>query len=475
MDKDMHVSVIGAGVSGLSLAAVLVRNGIKVTVFEKDDGVGGLAASFRRDGYVLDLGPHIFFAKKIIPRLNIFFDAEKVIVENKNLRQGIYIQGKIFSHPFRPKEILARIEKRKLPGAVVGAALSNFPIRNGQETLEEWVKSKIGKSLFDYIELDTYVRKLYGIGARDISSDWGKHRLKPIANLSFWRVVNAAANPWAKHKKRYPYYCPGGIGEVAAHLADYVVKNGGEIQVRSPVEEIVTNNGSIEEILVGKGGSRRSVKTDFVVSTIRISDLVFRIKPKAAQEILQAACSIRHRNLIILYMVVDRKQLFDHCLVYFSTKDTLFKRITEYKHFSPEMAPENQTSLSVEICTDPGDELWEYADDEIFDMVIDDIEKLGIFSRKEVKEYFSVRIPAVYPVYFLGYQDHLKALLDYLGGIANLVSIGRQGLYQHDNMATAIESGLNIGALVARRGVEDPGSVSRVIYEERRNKYHDIS
>jgi protoporphyrinogen oxidase len=149
----MRVIVIGAGISGLSIAAALVHSGIEVTVLEKADRVGGLAASFKRGGHVFDLGPHIFFAKKVIPKLNMFFDAEGVIVENGNLKQGIYIQNKIFSHPFRPKEILARIEKRKLPEAVAGAALSNLLIRNGQETLEGWVKSRIGKPLFDYIEL----------------------------------------------------------------------------------------------------------------------------------------------------------------------------------------------------------------------------------------------------------------------------------------------------------------------------------
>ncbi len=471
----MRVIVIGAGISGLSVAAALVHSGIEVTVFEKDDRVGGLAASFKRGGHVFDLGPHIFFAKKVIPKLNMFFDAEGVIVENGNLKQGIYIQNKIFSHPFRPKEILARIEKRKLPEAVAGAALSNLLIRNGKETLEGWVKSRIGKPLFDYIELDTYVRKLYGIPAGDISSDWGKHRLKPIANLNLWHVVNAAINPWAKNKRRHPYYCPGGIGEVAKHLSAYVVKNGGEIQLNSSVEETVANNGGVEEILVSREGSRRPVETDFVVSTIRISDLVRRIRPKADQRVLSAASSVRHRHLIILYMVVDRERLFDHCLVYFSTKDTSFKRITEYKHFSPEMAPENSTSLSVEICTNPGDEMWEHTEDQIYDLVMDEIEKIGIFSRTEVVEYFIVKIPAVYPVYFLNYQDHLKVLLDYLGGMSNLVSIGRQGLYQHDNMATAIESALNVGELIARHGAMDPEKINRIVYEERLNKYDDIS
>lgn len=470
----MRVIVIGAGISGLTAAAALVRSGNEVTVFEKGDRIGGLAGSFKRGSYVFDLGPHIFFAGNIIHKLNTFFDARSVIVENENLKQGIYIQNKIFSHPFRPKEILSRIEKSKLPGAIAGTALSNLLMRNGQETLEDWVKSRIGKSLFDYIELDTYVRKLYGIPAGEISSDWGKHRLKPIANLNLWQVVNAVINPWAK-KKRHPCYCPGGIGEVAKHLSAYVVKNGGEIHLNSPVEELVSSNQRVGEILVGTEGSRRSVKGDFIISTIRISDLVRRIRPRTDPEVLSAAGSVRHRHLIILYMVVDRERLFDHCLVYFSTRDTSFKRITEYKHFSPEMAPGNSTSLSVEICVNPEDQMWKYTEGEIFDLVINEIEELGLFSRREVMKFFTVKIPAVYPVYFLNYQEHLKVLLDYLGEMSNLVSIGRQGLYQHDNMATAIESALNVGELTASHGVMDPGKINRIVYEGRLKKYGDIS
>jgi hypothetical protein len=59
--------------------------------------------------------------------------------------------------------------------------------------------------------------------------------------------------------------------------------------------------------------------------------------------------------------------------------------------------------------------------------------------------------------------------------MSNLVSIGRQGLYQHDNMATAIESALNVGELIARHGTVDPGKIHGIVYEERLNKYDDIS
>ncbi|MHC4474159.1 MAG: FAD-dependent oxidoreductase [Planctomycetota bacterium] len=471
----MHVVIVGAGVSGLSVAAVLVKGGFEVTIFERDGNVGGLAASFTKNNYIFDFGPHIFFGKNIIPELSNFFDVNKEIFENRNLKQAIYIQGKLFSHPFRLKEILTRIEKRKLPKAILGAAVSHLAGRNEEQTLEGWVKSRLGTALFDYIELDTYVRKLYGIPAREISSDWGKHRLKPIANLNLWRVLRMAANPWAKDKKRYTYYCPGGIGAIADHLADYVTDHGGKILLGSSVEKMVARDGRVEEVMIKQEGKHRTVGADLVVSSVKIRDLVCMIEPKPGAEVLGAANSIRYRDLIILYLVVDKPKLFDHCLIYFSTKDTLFKRITEYKHFSPRMVPENLTSLSVEICLNPGDDIGGYGDKEIFDRVITEMEGLGITNSQEVLEYFTVRIPAVYPVYFLNYESPLRVLLDYLAGVPNLISIGRRGLYQHDNMPTAIQSGIDVGRLIIEHGMEDFGKVNRIVYEERLHKYRHVS
>ncbi len=471
----MRVVIIGAGVSGLSMGAALAKAGVEVTILDKSSTVAGLAASFTRNNCVFDLGPHIFFGKKVNPELAKFFDITNVIVENRNLKRGIYIHGNYFSYPLRLKEILKRLEKKKVPKVILEVAAGNLLRSNDQHTVEGWVKGKIGKVLFDYIELDTYVRKLYGIPASETSSDWSKHRLKPLANLNLWGAVNASLNPWAKKKKRYMYYCPAGIGQIADNLANYVTANGGEILLDSSIEKTVVRDGRVVELLVEENGKQRAVSGDFYVSSAKISDLVRMIEPKASPEVLDAADSIRYRDLIILYMVVDRAKLLDHCLVYFSTKGTLFKRITEFKHFSQDMAPKSVTSLAMEICVNQGDEIWGYEDKQIFEMVIKETEELNMLKRQEVMEYFTVRIPAVYPVYFLYYERHLEILLNCLMGVSNLISIGRGGLYQHDNMPTAIQSALDVAKLITSDSIRKPGMINEIVYGQRLRKYRNVS
>ncbi|MDI2098862.1 phytoene desaturase family protein [Ruicaihuangia caeni] len=57
--------VIGAGVSGLATAALLLHEGLDVTVLEQRDEVGGRAGTWERDGFVFDTGPSWFLMPEV--------------------------------------------------------------------------------------------------------------------------------------------------------------------------------------------------------------------------------------------------------------------------------------------------------------------------------------------------------------------------------------------------------------------------
>ncbi|MBU6400168.1 MAG: protoporphyrinogen oxidase [Verrucomicrobia bacterium] len=52
------VAVIGAGITGLSAAFSLQRQGVPVTVYEASGRVGGVIRSLRQDGYLAEFGPN---------------------------------------------------------------------------------------------------------------------------------------------------------------------------------------------------------------------------------------------------------------------------------------------------------------------------------------------------------------------------------------------------------------------------------
>ena len=52
------VAIIGAGITGLTAAFYLKRNGMPVTVYEASGRVGGVIQSLRQDGYLAEFGPN---------------------------------------------------------------------------------------------------------------------------------------------------------------------------------------------------------------------------------------------------------------------------------------------------------------------------------------------------------------------------------------------------------------------------------
>ncbi len=52
--------VIGSGVGGAGVAALLAARGHRVTLLEKNAFLGGKCASFEKDGYIVDAGVHMF-------------------------------------------------------------------------------------------------------------------------------------------------------------------------------------------------------------------------------------------------------------------------------------------------------------------------------------------------------------------------------------------------------------------------------
>ena len=79
--------------------------------------------------------------------------------------------------------------------------------------------------------------------------------------------------------------------------------------------------------------------------------------------------------------------------------------------------------------------------------VIADLEGKGLIRREEVIESIAFDYDAAYPIYLLGYRDHVKRCLDYLDTIANLESTGRQGRFIYVNAHHT----MNMGIEAARR------------------------
>ena len=66
-----EVLIIGAGLSGLSAAALLGKRGFQVTVIEKNDCPGGVAGIFKQSGFRFDMGPSWYLMPEVFDKYRV--------------------------------------------------------------------------------------------------------------------------------------------------------------------------------------------------------------------------------------------------------------------------------------------------------------------------------------------------------------------------------------------------------------------
>ena len=66
MNKE--ITIIGSGFSSLSAACYLAKAGNKVTIYEKNETIGGRARQFKQDGFTFDMGPSWYWMPDVFDR-----------------------------------------------------------------------------------------------------------------------------------------------------------------------------------------------------------------------------------------------------------------------------------------------------------------------------------------------------------------------------------------------------------------------
>ncbi|WP_426095325.1 phytoene desaturase family protein [Flavobacterium sp. DSR2-3-3] len=68
MKKIKKITIIGSGFSALAAAAYLAQSGHDVTIYEKNDAVGGRARQLKREGFTFDMGPSWYWMPDVFER-----------------------------------------------------------------------------------------------------------------------------------------------------------------------------------------------------------------------------------------------------------------------------------------------------------------------------------------------------------------------------------------------------------------------
>lgn len=131
------------------------------------------------------------------------------------------------------------------------------------------------------------------------------------------------------------------------------------------------------------------------------------------------------------------------------------------------MVPDSsKTSLGLEYFASEHEEIWSWPDEKLIELGIKECVQLGFIERDEVRDGTVVRMKKAYPIYDQARADNVAILQDYLDGLQNLQTIGRNGQHRYNNMDHSMLTGI----FAARNVIGEQHDVWAVNVD---SKYHE--
>jgi len=433
-EETKRVIIAGAGPAGLTAAYELCRRKAVPLVFEKNGIVGGISRTEQFQGYRLDIGGHRFFTKNTL--INKIWDQ---MLRDKFLRvprlSRIYYKGRFFNYPLKIKNVILGLgcwESFLIFLSYLHSFLLPYP---KEDSLEEWVSNRFGKRLYRTF-FQTYTEKVWGIPCSQIRAEWVAQRIK---GLSFrTAVANAIVGSRNKNIKtlidefQYPALGPGMMWE---EFQSYIINNGGQINLNREVLKVRLRGNRVIGIETDSLQPPKFVEADDFIMSLPLTDLVARMEPAPPAEVLEAARHLRYRDFLTVFLIVQHPNLFPDNWIYIHSKEVRMGRLQNYKNWSPHMvADPEKTGLGVEYFANENDELWCMPDKDLVALASRELESVGLTRGARIEKGVVYREKKAYPIYNEDYQKHMNVIREFLRGIENLHTVGRNGLHKYNNM-----------------------------------------
>jgi protoporphyrinogen oxidase len=195
----------------------------------------------------------------------------------------------------------------------------------------------------------------------------------------------------------------------------------------------------------GADGTVETEEADHVISTASMRELIEHIEPRPDPETLAAAHALRHRDFLVVALMVKDRGLFEDNWIYIQDSDVKVGRVQNFKSWSPEMVPDPTTNCyGLEYFCFEGDGLWASSDAELIDLGKRELcDALGLASREDVIDGCVVRIKKAYPVYDDAYAANVAKIRQAVTArYPNLYFAGRNGMHKYNNQDHAMMTAL---------------------------------
>ncbi|MEQ8525430.1 phytoene desaturase family protein [Gracilimonas sp.] len=372
----MKVSVIGAGLGGLSAACLLAAQGHQVSVFEKNRNTGGKMNVFESEGFRFDTGPSLltmpFIIEKLFKECGADMDEYLSLTPLDPICKYFYPDGTIFNNYEDKQATKAEIESIAPEDADSYSSFLNYAESLYQKTADAFIFNPLF-GFKDLKELD--LLSFFGIDAfttvsKRVDSTFKSSYLKKFFkrfttyNGSSPYLAPATLNviPHVEINQG-GFYVQGGLYKVAEAFTSLAETLGVEFHFNAEIKQIVVENAKAVGIEL-KSGKR--IKSEIVISNSDATETIANLLPnfsissrrKEKAKSIEPSCSG-----FVLMLGVDKKyeQLVHHNIFFSENYEREFHQIFNKKvmpdeptiyiantsYSDPHHAPENSSNLFI--------------------------------------------------------------------------------------------------------------------------------
>jgi UDP-galactopyranose mutase len=166
----MRIAVIGAGLSGCTIARLLKDRGHGVVIFEKEKVPGGLCRTGVHEGKLYQLfGSHNLHTRSeaVIEFVSKFSEFNHYVH-----RVGTFVDGRTFPYPISYKTIGLLKEKDRILKEI-----ACLPEKMDVSNFESCVVSMMGESIYKKF-IENYTRKFWRISPKEMDAEWAPKRIE---------------------------------------------------------------------------------------------------------------------------------------------------------------------------------------------------------------------------------------------------------------------------------------------------------
>jgi protoporphyrinogen oxidase len=290
----MTVAIVGGGIMGVTLGYFLAQRGVDVEIFEASNTLGGLAGPLvLPDGTAIDRFYHaILSSDGNLRRLCKELEIEDQL-RFRETRMGFYHDGKIFSMnstlEFLRFPPLSWIDRFRLGLTVLGAQFIRDWRRLEGVGVEPWLLKWSGKNTYENIWRPMLRAKFDG-GFEDVP-----------ATFIWSRLVRMKSTRAGANQKEEAGHLVGGYSTLMTAMAKSIRNLGGQIHLKSPIEEIVIENNRAIGLRVGG----EFLNYEAVAATTQAPIFQWMI-PSADPSYVRYLGDIKYLGVVCPLMVLDR-------------------------------------------------------------------------------------------------------------------------------------------------------------------------